>query len=618
MGHLLDGRDRFEKTPREWLPFGQQVGEICNTWADRNDIVAFVGEGAGQGIATACWAPASAEMEINVSEAFGEGITPELVDDFTLRSTHFEFPAVAGAALHEAMHARHTKFPLMEMFELRQKVKTFAVSYLIEWFEETRIEARGVKHWPKNRAFLRACALKLSLSDMDETAERLKHADAMNMSKLILLSLARVDAGVLDADDVKKIQTVVEDTLGTDLLADLRRIWVKAQSHHGDTDMKPLRKLAERWVKLLEDAGHKTEPEVVVVTAGGAPGEDGDGDGGEAPGGMAGAVAEATEAMEDAAEATEVAAGKEANDQAGKERDEAAAKAAAEAAKERSDASDAASKVFGASTGESSKRRTSSYLYKERPPTASERAAAVIISRELERARYRDRWSTKVSSQLPPGRMSGRGAMLRDVQRGRGQLATAEPFSTRRRYHTEDPRLTMALMTDVSGSMSSAMEPMAVTNYVMSEAGHRVQARVASVYYGDSVFPGLRPGQRMDQVQIFRAPDSTERFNLAFKAVDGALDLLNSTGARLLVIVSDMIYTGGEVVALRRWVKRCNDAGVAVISLPASGNTDSVRKHLKGLDYQMVEGAMNPVSVATRIGRAAAEELTKAGTRARA
>src|SRR4051812_7526045 len=109
MGHLLDGRDRFEKTPTGWLKFGQQVGEVCNTWADRDDIIAFVGEGAGQGIATACWAPASAEMELNVKQAFGEGITPDLVDDFTERSTHFDHPAVAGATLHEAMHARHTR-----------------------------------------------------------------------------------------------------------------------------------------------------------------------------------------------------------------------------------------------------------------------------------------------------------------------------------------------------------------------------------------------------------------------------------------------------------------------------------------------------------------------------
>lgn len=620
MGHLLDGRDRFEKTPTGWLKFGQQVGEVCNTWADRDDIIAFVGEGAGQGIATACWAPASAEMELNVQQAFGEGITPDLVDDFTDRSTHFDHPAVAGATLHEAMHARHTRFPLTEMFDLRKKKETFALSYLIEWFEETRIESRGVRHWPKNRSFLRACALKLSLSDPDEVEENFKMADPMSLSKLMLLSLARVDAGVLEADDVKKIRDVMVAQFGEDLLADLREIWVAAQAWDKDTEMRGLRKLAERWVKLLEDAGHKTEPEVVQMPGAGSPGEEGEGEPGddEGGGGMAGAVAEATEAMEDAAEETEIAAGQEANDQAGEERDAQAAEDAAEAAKEKQDAADAMRKVFGASTADTNKRATSSKLVRERPPKATERAAAVIISRELEKARYRDRYQTKHRSQLPPGRMSGRGAMLRDIQRSQGSPVTAEPFTVRRRHHVEDPRLKMGLMTDVSGSMSKAMEPMAVTNYVLSEAGHRIDAQVASVYYGDSVFPGLRVGQRLDTVRIMRANDSTERFNMAFKALNGAVDLLDPAGgARILVIVSDMIYTDIEVPHLKRWVRRCNETGCAVVVLPASGRTDSIKKNLAGLAYTLVEGAMDPVKVATQIGRAAADELTKAGTRAR-
>jgi hypothetical protein len=614
MGHLLDGRDRFEKTPTGWLKFGQQVGEVCNTWADRDDIVAFVGEGAGQGIATACWAPASAEMELNVRQAFGEGITPDLVADFTERSTHFDHPAVAGATLHEAMHARHTRFPLNEMFDLRRKKKTFAVSYLIEWFEETRIESRGVRHWPRNRSFLRACALKLSLSDPDEVEENFKMADPMSLSKLMLLSLARVDAGVLEADDVKKIRDVMVGAFGEDLLADLRQIWVAAQAWDRDDDVRGLRRLAERWVKLMEDAGHNTEPEVVKQPGSGSPGEEGE----EGSGGMAGAITEATEAMEDAAEETEIAAGQEANEQAGEERDEAATEAAAEAAKERKNADEAMRKVFGAGTADTDKRATSSKLVRERKPTPNERAAAVIISRELEKARYRDRYQTKHRSQLPPGRMSGRGAMLRDIQRDQGSPVTAEPFTVRRRHHVEDPRLRMGLATDVSGSMSKAMEPMAVTNYVLGEAGYRIDAQVASVYYGDSVFPGLRVGQRLDTVRIMRANDSTERFNIAFKALNGAVDLLDPAGgARLLVIVSDMIYTAVEVPHLKRWVRRCNESGCAVLVLPASGRTDKIKEHLRGLDYKLVEGATDPVKVATQIGRAAAEELTKVGTRAR-
>jgi len=609
MAHLLDGRDRFQKTPTEWLPFGQQVGAICNMWADRDDIIAFVGEGAGQGIATACWAPASAEMEINIKEAFGEGVEAYMVDDFTERDTHFEFPQVAGAALHEAMHARHTKFPLEDMFKLRQKLDTFAISHIIEWLEETRIERQGIRHWPKNRAFLRSSALKLSLSDMDEIDEKFKQAHVMNMSKLILLSLARVDAGVLEADDVKKIRDIAADALGGEVLEKLQDIWVRAQAWDKDDDMSGLRKLAEEWVDLLKEEGHDPDPEVVGAPGQGE-GEKGDGDG------MEGAVQEATEAMEDAAEATEVAASEEATEQASDEHDEELQAARAEASKERDDADDASTKVFGASTSESSKTKTESRLITERPPTDEERAAAVIISRELEKARYRERWQTNVHTEMPPGRLSGRGAMLRDVQRQQGRRSTATPFSTRRRFHTEDPRLKMGLMTDISGSMNAATLPMAVTNYVLSEAGRRIQAEVASVYYGSGVFPGLTPGQHLEKVKVYRAGDSVERFHLAFKALDGKLELLQGTGARLLVIVSDMIYSGDEPAHLKHWLARCQDAGVAVISLPVTTDR-TVKIYTAGYDVEIIDGAMNPVAVAMKIGRAAAEQLTKAGTRDR-
>lgn len=610
MGHLLDGTDRFEKTPAAWLPFGVQVGTQCNEWADRLDIIAFVGEGAGQGVAVAAFAPELAEMELNVKEAFGEEITPDLVPDFTERATHFEFPVVAGATLHEAMHARHTRWPINEMFELRKSASTFAVSHLVEWFEETRIERQGRIHFPRNRAFLRSCALKLSINDADAD-ERYKNSDPMNLSKLILLSLARVDAGILDEMDVRKIHEVAVRAFGEELLTELQDLWVRAQKWNKDDDMSGLRKLAERWVELLEDAGHNTKP--MVINMPGDPAGEGGGKA-EGDGGMAGAVAEATEAMEDAAEDVELDAAGEAAGQALEEHEEAERAAAAITDKEQDEADAAASKIFGgAGTGPSKATTTRSKLVKTRPPSDPERAAAVVIARELERARYRERTQTRVRTALPPGRLAGRQAMLREVQRSQKRIITAEPFVTKRRRSVEDPNLKLGMMTDISGSMGQAMEPMAVTNYVMSEAGRRIRARVASVYYGNAVFPGLRPGDYHEQVQIYSAPDGTERFNLGFTALDGTLRLLQGTGARMLVVVSDLIHTAEEVSALRHWIKRCNETGVAVIILPASGRTESIYANTAGLDVRIIEGAMDPVGVATRIGQVACEQLTKAG-----
>jgi hypothetical protein len=172
-------------------------------------------------------------------------------------------------------------------------------------------------------------------------------------------------------------------------------------------------------------------------------------------------------------------------------------------------------------------------------------------------------------------------------------------------------------MVDISGSMGYAMEPMAVTAWVMSEAAKRVQARAAMVYYGSEVFPTLKPGQHLDKVHVYSAPDGTEKFNKAFKALDGGLNLLAGTGARLLVVVSDGCYTPEEIDRAQHWVKRCQASGVGVLWLPFE-RSGYARTITRGTDAVILEGHMNPAAAALEIGRAAAQALEKTSARSAA
>jgi len=115
MAHHLSSekKSRFEKTPREWLAIGSQFNELANTWSERDDIVTFVGEGAGHG-APACFIPSIAEMEVNVGVAFGEGIDPIYVGDLLDRSIQFDHPVAMGAVMHEAFHAKHSTLTLLD------------------------------------------------------------------------------------------------------------------------------------------------------------------------------------------------------------------------------------------------------------------------------------------------------------------------------------------------------------------------------------------------------------------------------------------------------------------------------------------------------------------------
>jgi hypothetical protein len=137
------------------------------------------------------------------------------------------------------------------------------------------------------------------------------------------------------------------------------------------------------------------------------------------------------------------------------------------------------------------------------------------------------------------------------------------------------------------------------------------------VYYGSGVFPTLKPGQHLSEVNVYTAPDGTERFDKAFKALDGSLNLLNGTGARLLVVVSDGCYTPDEIENAKKWVRECEKSGVAIMWLPFTQEYQLgyVRSIVKGTSVALLQDVKDPADAALQIGKAAADALTKIGAR---
>jgi hypothetical protein len=590
MTHFTDTRDPSIVTPPEWLKVGAQIGHLVNEWSERTDVVAFVGPGAG-GPAPACFKPLIAEMEINVNATFTDGIEPEMVGDLTVRRTQFDWPHGSGAILHEAMHAKHSRWSFVTLNAYGERRPLPAK--LATLFEESRIEARGVAQYPHNRAFLRACALNIVLRDFDP--EEIAKGGWMGLSQLILLTLARVDAGVLDPDDVAVIQEKATELLGEELLGKLRAIWLEAHAHLNDFQIEPLLALGERWIELMKDADKDLEAEQQ-----------------DAESALADMLGEMMEAMAEMAEDAEVAAGQEAQEQITKEV-RAAEVAAKEAEKrEENDHREDSEKLFGGKQSFAGRYgRTRSSLEHKRPPSDKERAAAASIGRMLEKAKYHDRIVTEHRSAVPPGKMRMQAVMQGHIERSRGAISTVEPFKNKRRHHAIDPDLTMGVLVDISGSMSSAMEPMGVTAWMMSDAARRIEARCAMVYYGNSVFPALRVGQKLDDVRIYSAPDSTEEFDPAFRALDGQLNLLHGSGARLLVIVSDMAYRDDVEPKALNWIERCSQSGVGVLILPYD-NGAYVRPYRRVPGIQVINGALDPVATAGAIGTAAVKALEAA------
>jgi hypothetical protein len=602
MVHIKHSATRAERTQPEWLPVGAQIGSLVNTWAGRSDIVAYVGPGAG-GPTPACFNPPLAEVEVNVNVAFGEGTLPDTIGDLRERDTLFDWPKAAGAIFHEALHARYSRFNLEKASELLSRHEYNALMSL----EESRIEYHGVENFPNNRVFLRACALEIVLHDINASAdEHLAHG-VRAVAGLAALTCARADAGSLDHGDVAEIKTIVLEFLGEEVYAALRSIWLRFQAHDRHTDPTALYELAREWEKLLADlATERGEPE--TPTPGGA--------GSDILILVDGIINEIKEALEEAAGDVAIASNDEVQDQEQKEEWKQVVDMRSQASKQQKEHKQVANDVFGKTTSEMGETRGSrSRLDQIREPLPTERAAAVKIASMLERAKYREREENEISSILPPGRLRTRAMVQEAAYRAQGSMQHAEPWKRTVRKHTDDPTLKIGVMVDISGSMASAMQPMAVTAWAMSEAGRRVQAKTAMVYYGEDVFPTLKPGQHLDKVNVYTAPDGTEKFDKAFKGLDGALNLLYGTGARLLVVVSDGCYTDTETERARFWVRECDKAGVAVLWLPFDkyGRSGYADRITGGTSTVVLSNVNDPAEAALTIGKAAADALGKIG-----
>lgn len=580
---------RSTPTSPEWLPLTRQITTLVNTWANRTDIVAYVGCETTEG-AAALFTPAIAEVEVGLDASFRKDLRPEEVGDLTKRSVQFDWPKATGAIFHEAMHARYS------LWDLEKTAKDlddqFKMSTLM-LFEESRIESRAFSVAPEYANFLRTSALELAIGDAAD--QFTKQSSVRSAGMLVALVHSRVDAGILDQRDVEAVYEVCDAYLGFQTVNKLRAILYKTRAHSNDRDITALYPLVDEWIKILSDVAKEKGENI-----------------NEVPVNVQVIVKEMLEALEEAADCVTVGTAIELNDQQSLEEEREQLAKRYKANDEKRDHKAESMKVFSKTTGPG-EAKTSSGMVEHRPPTAAERAAAVKIGNALEKAKYRERDVTETKAVLPPGRLSTRSLVQGFAQKQMGLRPTVTPWRKTVRKHTDDPTLSIGVMVDISGSMGSAMKPMASTAWIMSEAAYRVQAKFAQVYYGNDVFYVSKPGARMPEVNVYTASDGTEVFNRAFKAVDGAVNLLHGSGARLLVIVSDGEYTPDETAYCKRWMTACKEAGVAVIWIPFDAYSGTVKFSSLAGGESLHLGSTSVEEVAAAIGKAATDLLSKIG-----
>lgn len=589
MAHIkgLEKSPSRVKTPSDWLGVGREVGLLVNEWAGRADLVALLNDEAGQG-APACYLPALAEVEVNTKEAFGEGITPNMIDDLTQRKNQYEWAKAIGAIRHEAYHAKFSAWDIPLAGKTLKQDEFEALMLL----EEGRIEAWGIKTHPNAKVFLRASAMGLIIDEAKEVFGK-ETSTIASASSLVGLCHARVIAGSLDSKEAEDLIAEVNKVLGDELVAKLSEIIVKFQEHSKHNDISDCYPLAKEWAKLVREKQEEA---------------------GESPSDFSEFMEMMSEMLGEMSESISISNENELSDQKKSEDMKESATAKANTAKEQKKNEEIAREIFSKSSGPG-EANTRSRLVEQRTPNGAERSSAVKIARALERAKYRERGITEIGSITPPGKLSMREVIKATALAERGVYVQTTPFTKKVRKHTDEPELTVGVMVDISGSMGSAMNPMASTAWIMGEAVRRVQGKTAMVYYGSDVFPTLKVGQRLKDVRVYSAPDGTEKFDRAFRALDGALHLIYGEGARLLVVVSDGEYTPDEFAKARQWIATCSKNGVAVLWLPIGDSGRRAKEICEGANAEVISGISDPTSSALAIGKSAEKVLTTAGLR---
>jgi hypothetical protein len=591
----------------QWLKVCSQIGRQVNDWSWRSDLAVYGGEDSAEGMAVAAYYADISEIEVNLTKAFGEFTPAEFVGNFTEKDTQFEFPMATGILYHEAMHARHTAWDIEHLSAELDNSEAQAFMLL----EEGRIEAKGMIERPEMRNYLRTSGLEMALEGVNEDYLSTM-GDVWATANLAGLAIARVDSGVLEVADIQDIYNSVVGVLGKELFEELRKVWVAFQKL-GVPQIDEAIVLSKKWVELLREAD--PEGEGSQGDPFGEESEEGEGEGEGKGEGMSETMQKLADQLAEASEQTQDSASDSLQEQKTKDKWDEEAKSRQSEAQRNNQRKQEAREVFHKQHNQEGTSGSASRVRESRQPTGAERASAVQIAKSLEKAKYRERSVHVRKSQMPVGKLIARNAVQNKAMESMGLRGELPTWKAKSRKHTDDPTLRLGIMVDISGSMGMAMEAMGQTAWIMSEAGRRIQAETAMIYFGEGIFPTLKRGQRLSEVTIYSAPDGTEKFAEAFGALDGELGLTFGNGVRILVIVSDGNYTPKQTERAVQLLRECKQTGVAVLWITPKGchsygARDIISKSAWGVHLDDLETDQ----IANLVGKSASEALARVGS----
>jgi len=564
----------------EWVRISAETGEWVRGLTGCDDLLAEVSPGNSAGH-PAIYRPEHASIEIN-PDICAPGEDPALISmkDPQGRLKH---PALAGAACHEGSHRAFTRWKIDHAPGNR------AVMEAALLLEEAAAEGDCIHEHPSTRTLLRASFDRI-VADGLTSINGIGHA-----AKLAALIHGRVDAGILTTDEMAPVIELLRNTIG-DRYNTLRDVWLAVQGLPGRDSTDEMAALGQRWLDILgDDAETPTDGDITVIICGDpTSGGPADGD-----------ITDGARAIRDAAAAVSAAAAQEAAQDRDKDATRTAARELIAEAKRRNKEHETAEHVFGAVTVHGHGAGDEG-LSRERPPTPYEMNQARELGKRIEAAQFRERTTTRVPSQSPPGRLRSSEAVRRSAERSHGMMATAEPWDRTVRKHADSPPISAAIACDISGSMEPVVRSVASAAWVIARAIHHNEGTSTTIAYGERVHPVVRPGETPGMVREFNAKGGWENWTAAMDTINGSI-LRGTEGVRLAVFISDGHYRPQQREKGSATIARMIGDGVKVLWIGLSGARSD--RPPAGCTYVHLE---DPAELATTVGRTIVELLEEA------
>ncbi len=215
----------------------------------------------------------------------------------------------------------------------------------------------------------------------------------------------------------------------------------------------------------------------------------------------------------------------------------------------------AAQRVFARRTSETGGKTAGAEL----------RSAARTLAGTLRAVRFRSPELRRVTSATPPGRTRMAELMRRDAQIAARTPVTALPWRQLRRHITEEPELRVGLSWDISASRMDVHAEMCEVAWAVAWAARRIEGLVAAAAWNDRCVPIIHPGRVPEVVPQVPCAGRSTGGPESLRALDGALDLADADGLRLMLIASDGRLPNRR--HLQAEVDRLHDKGVQVLWL---------------------------------------------------